>query len=69
MVQNQNQSIQPVVDANVTAPVERLPNLSCCQRNTTKHIQVNESALSSMEFKIHIHTINQHFSQIIQQYF
>ena len=62
--QQTNNVVQsPIQNLNIT------PSISHGRKCTPKHIQVDESALSSMEGKIPKHTIHLHCSKIIKQYF
>ena len=62
-------SCEPVVDVNVTPAFQTVINFASKWKRTPKRIQVDESGLTSMEGKVAKHTILDHSSQIMKQYF
>ena len=69
VVQSPNRSFHPVLDVNITPSFQTTRNIASKWKRTPKHIQVDESELTSMEGKVAKCTIPRHCSQIMKQYF
>ena len=57
------------MDVNITPTFQTTRNFVSKRKRTPKHIQVDESKLTSMEGKVVKCTILHHCSQIMKQYF
>ena len=66
VVQSPNRSCQHVVDVNVTPTFQTARNFASKRKRTPRHIQLDESELTSMKGKVDKRTILCHCSQIMK---